>query len=41
MADLTATFESLVKKKPKKAVKSKKCKHSSYDLSSSSDSDLE
>jgi hypothetical protein len=40
MAYLTATNESLVKKRLKKAAKSKKQKHHTYD-SSSSDSNLE
>jgi hypothetical protein len=42
MAYLTATIESLMKKGLKKAMKSKKRKHScAYDSSSSSDSDSE
>ncbi len=41
MSYLTATFESLVKKKLKKAMKSKKHKHCSYDSSSRSNSDSE
>jgi hypothetical protein len=36
MAYLTAAVKSLVKKRLKKAIKSKNCKRCSYDLSSSS-----
>jgi hypothetical protein len=42
MGYLTATVESLMKQRLKKAMKSKKRKHNcAYDLSSSSNSDLE